>query len=56
MADLRGTEALPVKLTTNDRILFYGQMLGNKIQGKGHMQIKDDDLFVLLSMRVRLDS
>lgn len=46
VADLRGSEALPVKYATNDQITYYGQMLGNKLHGKGHMQTKAGDLYV----------
>lgn len=46
IADLRGTEALPVKLATNEEVVFYGQMLGSKLHGKGHMQISNGDFYV----------
>lgn len=46
VADLRGSEALPVKLAINEDIVYYGQMLGSKMYGKGHMQTKAGDLYV----------
>ena len=46
VADLRGTEDLPVKQATSDKLTYVGQMLGSKLHGKGHMVNSDGDLYV----------
>jgi hypothetical protein len=46
VADLRGSESLPVKLARNDEYTYVGQMLGSKPHGKGHLLTHGGDLFV----------
>jgi hypothetical protein len=48
VADLKRTEALPVKLTTNDQILFYGQIRSNELHGKRHQQTRVGNLSVCI--------
>lgn len=46
VADLRGTEDLPVKLAKSDDMTYVGQMLGNMMHGKAHLLTSNGDFFV----------
>lgn len=45
-ADLRGSESNPVKQGVNEDYKYEGQMLGNKMHGKGHLLTAGGDLYV----------
>lgn len=44
--DLHGTDMNPVKRGENDEYVYEGQMVGNRMHGKGQMLTKAGDLYV----------
>ena len=45
-ADLKGSDMYAVKQAENDDLFYQGQVLGNRLEGKGHMLTKSGNLYV----------